>query len=64
MANFMSQDLSREIKKLEVRLIEFTRQEKVIANTSIKCGALQGNWFIMEDLLLMKAEGQTIVVAS
>ena len=31
--------------------------EEVIANTCVHCGALQGNWFIMEDIIEMKASG-------
>jgi len=35
------------------RTFSKTRREEVIANTCIHCGSLQGNWFIMEDLIDM-----------
>jgi hypothetical protein len=50
-----------EIEKLDKVLIQEypfitkiysnTRREMVIANECIHCGALQGNWFIMEEIL-------------
>lgn len=48
------------VKKIDERLLEEysfvkkvfskTRGEEVIGNICIHCGALQGNWFIMEEL--------------
>ncbi|MCK4483016.1 HNH endonuclease [Candidatus Bathyarchaeota archaeon] len=35
------------------RTFSKTRREEVIANTCVHCGSLQGNWFIMEDLINM-----------
>ena len=34
-----------------------TMEENTIANVCVKCGMLQGNWFIMEELLEMKNDG-------
>lgn len=33
-------------------------KEEVTANTCVNCGALQGNWFVMEYLIGMEVEGQ------
>lgn len=35
------------------RTFSKTRREEVIANTCVHCESLQGNWFIMEDLIDM-----------
>lgn len=35
-----------------------TMGTEVIANTCVHCGSLQGNWFIMEDLIEMATEGR------
>jgi hypothetical protein len=37
------------------RVFSKTMKEEVIANTCIHCGALQGNWYIMEDIVEMEA---------
>ncbi|MBW2984060.1 HNH endonuclease [Candidatus Woesearchaeota archaeon] len=37
------------------KIFSKTMESEVIANTCINCGALQGNWFIMEDLMYMKS---------
>ena len=37
-----------------------TQQAEDIANTCINCGALQGNFFLAEELLLKKADGQNM----
>ena len=38
------------------RVFSKTMEEEVTANICVNCGALQGNWFIMEDLIKMKVE--------
>jgi hypothetical protein len=32
-----------------------TMETKIVANTCIYCGALQGNWFVMEDIIQMRS---------
>lgn len=57
-----------DIEKLDKILMEkysFVNQafsktmgSKVVANTCIHCGSLQGNWFVMEDLIEITTEGK------
>jgi 5-methylcytosine-specific restriction endonuclease McrA len=37
-----------------------TQQAEDVANTCINCGALQGNFFLVKELLLKKADGQNM----
>jgi len=42
------------------KVLSKTMDEKVIANTCIHCGALQGNWYVGDDLFDMKSSGNDI----
>lgn len=56
-----------DIKLMELypfvkKIYSHTMQHEVIANTCIHCGSLQGNFFILEDLVDMGSSGEVLKI--